>query len=82
VLVLPGATEETAAPIFERIHTAITTVRVRVSDAKRIALVVRVGFTLSDKEHTIPLYTLIEQANQALETASESKNPIVVKYTD
>jgi diguanylate cyclase (GGDEF)-like protein len=82
LLVLPGVNEDTAAPIFKRIHTAITTVRVRVSDAKRIALMVRVGFTITDRAHPLPLYTLIEQANLALENASESKDLIVVRFAE
>lgn len=66
LLVLPGLNEEMAGPIFNRIHLAMTTVRVRVSDAKRIPLEVRIGYTITEKKDPSSLYIHIEQANQAL----------------
>ena len=70
LLVLPGVNEETAGPIFNRIHLAMTTVRVSVSDAKRIPLEVRIGYTVSEMKKHVPLYMQIEQANQALKLES------------
>jgi len=80
LLMLPGVDQENAGPIFQRIHTSVTTIRVRATDSDRVALDVRIGYSLMDVENPQPLYELIEQANHALEEAITSKKDQVIMY--
>lgn len=82
LLVLPGVNQENAEPALKRIHLAMTTVRVRVSDAKRISLEVRIGYAISGTGDHNPLYELVDQANQALLSASITKDLTVVGFTN
>lgn len=80
LLMLPGVDDDNAGPIFQRIHTSVTTIRVRASEAERVALDVRIGYSIMDKETPQPLYELIEQANQALTQAIASEEDQVLLY--
>jgi diguanylate cyclase (GGDEF)-like protein len=80
LLMLPGLSNDKTQTIFERIHKAITTIRVRVPDGDRLKLDIRVGYTNADVDNPVPLYMLIEHVNSALEDAAKSGRNPVVKY--
>jgi diguanylate cyclase (GGDEF)-like protein len=82
LLMLPGLSSDNIQTIFERIHKAITTIRVRVPDGERLKLDVRVGYTNADADNPVPLYILIEHVNKALEDAAKSGRNPVVRYQE
>jgi diguanylate cyclase (GGDEF)-like protein len=76
-VMLPGATPDNARTIVERINKSITAVTIRLPEGGRITLEVRIGFTSIDQERTLPLYVLIEQANDALlQAAGSDSEPV------
>jgi diguanylate cyclase (GGDEF)-like protein len=81
-IMLPGATPGNARTIIERINKSITAVRIRLPEGVRIELDVRIGFTSIDAERALPLYLLIEQANDALLLAVESEDTPVMLFTE
>ncbi|MBI3158588.1 MAG: diguanylate cyclase [Chloroflexi bacterium] len=80
LLMLPGASAENARAVLERIAKAVTTIRIRTPEGGRLQLDIRCGFTNSQREDPQPLYVLIEQANQALESAHAESDEKVVGY--
>ncbi len=80
MLLLPGISPDNARLIFERIHRAITTIRVRVPSGERLDLEVAVGFTHVTKDDSYPLYIMIEEANKALSEVAVSSSEHVLLF--
>jgi diguanylate cyclase (GGDEF)-like protein len=80
MLMLPGLPIEYTKNVIERIYSAISAVRIRLSDDETLKVEMAVGYVMSESEEPIPLYELIEGANQALIEATEMKKPAKVAY--
>jgi diguanylate cyclase (GGDEF)-like protein len=80
LLMLPGLPLDYTKNVVERIYSAISAVRIRLSDEESLQLEIAVGYVLSNAEEPTPLYELIEGANQALSDASQLKQPEKVSY--
>jgi diguanylate cyclase (GGDEF)-like protein len=75
LLMLPGLPVEYTKNVVDRIYSAISAVRIRLSDEESLQLEMAVGYVISVAEEPSPLYELIEGANQALLEATELKKP-------
>jgi diguanylate cyclase (GGDEF)-like protein len=80
LLMLPGLPVEYTKNVVDRIYSAISSVRIRLSDDEALQLDMAVGYVISKAEEPSPLYELIEGANQALLEASELKKPEKVAF--
>ncbi|MEN8240901.1 MAG: diguanylate cyclase [Chloroflexota bacterium] len=80
LLMLPGLPLDYTKRVVERIYSAISAVRIRISDDESIELELAVGYMLSDAEQPTPLYELIEGANKALSEASKLEKPEKVSH--
>jgi diguanylate cyclase (GGDEF)-like protein len=80
MLMLPGLPIEYTKNVIERIYSAISAVRIRLSDDETLKVEMAVGYVMSESEEPVPLYELIEGANQALIEAMEMKKPEKVAY--
>lgn len=80
LLMLPGLPVEYTKNVVDRIYSAISAVRIRLSDDEALQLEMAVGYVISKSDEPSPLYELIEGANQALIEASELKKPDKVAY--
>lgn len=73
LLMLPGVPKDSTDAVIERIYGAILTVRVRLPEGQPLSLDIASGYSWSDVDQPEPLYVLIEQANEVLETAKKIK---------
>jgi PleD family two-component response regulator len=80
LLLLPGLPVEYTKNVVDRIYSAISAVRIRLSDDQSLQLDMAVGYVISKAEEPVPLYELIEGANQALIDAVDSKKPEKVAF--
>jgi diguanylate cyclase (GGDEF)-like protein len=80
LLMLPGASTENARAVLERISRAVTTIRIRTPEGGRLQLDIRCGYTSTRKDDPQPLYVLIEQANQALESTEAGSEEKVAAF--
>ena len=80
LLMLPGLPIAHTKNVVERIYSAISSVRIRLSDDESLKLEIAVGYVLSNAEEPAPLYELIETANKALSEAAELKVPEKVAF--
>jgi diguanylate cyclase (GGDEF)-like protein len=80
LLLLPGATLKNSRRVVERVSKSISTIRIRQPDGGRLQLDIMVGLTRLPSDESVPLYVLIEQANEALLKASEDIMETVVEY--
>lgn len=82
ILLLPGVSFEQLPPIFERLRMAITTILILLPDDNRVQLDIRIGYTSSAKDGSVPLYNLIEQANLALDAAQKTESQKVQVFSE
>lgn len=80
MLMLPGLPIEYTKNVIERIYSAISAVRIRLSDDETLKVEMAVGYVMSQSEEPVPLYELIEGANQALIEATEMKKTEKVAF--
>jgi diguanylate cyclase (GGDEF)-like protein len=80
LLMLPGLPVEYTKNVVNRIYTAISAVRIRLDDGESIPMEMAFGYVISMADEPVPLYELIEGANQALIEASELKEPDKVAF--
>jgi diguanylate cyclase (GGDEF)-like protein len=73
LLVLPGVAKEDCRNVVERVYREIHSVRIRVEDDVLLELVVAAGFTWKEAKLSLPLYELIDQADQAMKEATKVK---------
>ena len=79
---LPGLPQEHTRKVIERVYGAISTLRVRLPDGSNLPVEVSIGYTLSIPDTTEHLYTLIEQANLALEKSRKIKEEFrILEYS-
>lgn len=82
MVLLPGTGIKHAELVVNRIHKGVTSIKVTTPEGKELNLDVKAGYTISDKEAPIPLFMLIEQANDALIEVSQDKKAEVLSYLD
>lgn len=82
MILLPGTGTKHAAMVINRIQQGVTSITVKTPDGKELNLDVKAGYTISDKDEPIPLYMLIEQANDALIEISQDKKQAVLAYME
>lgn len=80
MLMLPGLPVEYTKNVVDRIYNAINSVRIRLPDDDSLHLDMAVGYVISMADEPVPLYELIEGANQALTEAMEMKKPQKVAH--
>lgn len=81
LLLLPGADLGNAIKVFERIHQSVSVVRIRLPEDDHLQLDVVAGVTHLPAGEQVPIYELIEQANQALAAAAQDSDQIISSYS-
>ncbi|MBW8011194.1 MAG: diguanylate cyclase [Chloroflexi bacterium] len=81
LLVLPNTSEENAAKVVERVNQSVSTIGIRLPDRKRLDVEVAIGVSSLPDEESMPLYVLVDQANEALKKAVEGESDKVVVYS-
>ncbi|MDH5507223.1 MAG: GGDEF domain-containing protein, partial [Anaerolineae bacterium] len=67
LLVLPNANIRNAMKVLERVNQSIATIGIHLPQEDHINIEVGIGVTTSPVGDSLPLYILIEQANEALQ---------------
>ncbi|MBN2503341.1 MAG: diguanylate cyclase [Anaerolineales bacterium] len=82
LLLLPGASLENAQKVVERVSKSISTIRIRQPDGGRLQLEIVVGLARMPMDEAVPLYVLIEQANEALMQAAGDPEEHIKAYQE
>lgn len=82
MVLLPGTGSKFSAMVVNRIQQGVTSIKVTTPEGEELNLHVKAGYTISDKDSPIPLYMLIEQANDALIEVSQNKKLSVLSYME
>lgn len=82
LLVLPNTTEEFASEVVERVNESVSTIGIQLHDRSRLDVEVAIGISSLPDDEVMPLYVLVDQANEALKKASDGISDRVVMYSE